>query len=98
MAAIGLTNPQLQFLDDDAEPLAGGFLYSYLAGSSTPTETYSASTLDPGDANTNPIELDSAGRCVIYLDPANSYKFILKNADLETIWTQDNVSPAELAV
>ncbi|MCR4374154.1 MAG: hypothetical protein NUW22_04835 [Acidobacteria bacterium] len=82
-----------QFFDDDGDPLAAGLLYTYVAGSSTPATTYSDSALST--ANANPIVLDGAGRCTIYLDSA-SYKFVLKDADLATIWTQDNISSVAL--
>lgn len=97
MAAIGFGSAQVQFLADDGKPLAGGFLYSYTAGTSTPQDTFSDSDLDPLHANTNPVELDSAGRAVIYLSPTPAYKFILTDADLVTVWTQDDVSPAAVA-
>lgn len=95
MAATGFLSPQVQFFDDDGVPLAGGFLYSYTAGTSDLQDTYSDSDLSV--PNENPVELDSAGRAVIYLDPTPAYKFILKDADLVTVWTQDDVSPAEVA-
>ncbi len=68
---------QRQYFDDSGDPLDGGFVYVQLSGTSTPATTYSNST---GTQNTYPIELDSAGRCVIYLDPAHSYKFSLTDA------------------
>lgn len=95
MAATGFLSPQVQFFDNNGDPLSGGFLYSYQAGTSTPQDTYTDSALDV--PNANPVELDSAGRAVIYLSPTPAYKFILKDADLVTITTQDNVSPAAVA-
>ena len=95
MAATGFLSPQVQFFDDEGAPLAGGFLYAYTAGSDTPQNTYSESTLTT--ANTNPVELDAAGRAVIYLLQTPAYKFTLKDADLVTIWSQDQVTPAETA-
>ena len=49
-----------QFFDNSGVPLAGGLLYSYEAGTTTPAPTYttSAGTI----AHTNPIVLDAAGR------------------------------------
>lgn len=97
MAAISFASPQVQFFSDDGDPLAGGFLYAYIAGTSTPKDTFNNSDLAPGHENTNPVELDSAGRAVIYLSPTPAYKFILKTAALVTVWTQDAVSPAAVA-
>lgn len=94
MALIALTLPQFQFLDNDANPVAGGFLHTYIAGTSTETDTFSDSDSTP---NTNPIELDSAGRCVIYVASSTALKLRLTDADGVTIWTQDNISPAQVA-
>lgn len=81
----------LQFLDADAVPLAGGKLYSYEAGTSTPLATYSDSDLSV--ANANPIILEADGRTP---DPVflltQGYKFVLTDADDVELWTIDNVS------
>ena len=97
MAATGLLLPIQQFFDNDGNPLAGGFLYTYAAGTSTPQPTYLNSDLAPGSANTNPIELDSAGRAVIYCTPTPALSLLLTDADDVPIWTQDEVSPAAVA-
>lgn len=68
---------QRQYFDDDGDPLAFGKVYTYLSGTSTPVFTFSDST---GTQNTNPVVLDSAGRCRIYLD-AIAYKFLLKDVN-----------------
>ena len=87
----GTLSPNAVFtgLDDNGDPLSGGLLYTYLAGTSTPKATYT--NVELSVANTNPIVLDAAGRATIYLLPT-SYKFILKDSAGVTIWTQDNVS------
>jgi len=78
-----------QFFDNNGDPLAGGFLHSYAAGTSTPLATY---TTAAGDTeNENPVELDANGRAPIYLS-SSAYKFILKDSSGATIWTEDNVS------
>lgn len=77
-----------QYFDDNGTPLAGGFLYTYYAGTSTNKATYTDATGDT--AQTNPIVLDSAGRASIYL-ASGAYKFVLKDSDGNTIWTEDNV-------
>lgn len=66
-----------QYFDGNGDPLAGGFVYTWVTGSATPLQTFSNST---GTLNTNPIELDSEGRCRIYLLP-QAYKFTLTDAD-----------------
>lgn len=81
-----------QAFDGVGDPLAGGSIEVYLAGTNTPTPTYADST---GTLNAWPITLDSEGRAVIYLDPVFTYKFIAKDSDGATIpgGTQDIVAP-----
>lgn len=82
-----------QFFDDNGVPLAGGLIYTYQAGSSTPLVTY---TTNGGTiANANPIVLDAAGRVPqeIWLLTGFSYKFVLQNADAVLIQTLDNIYP-----
>lgn len=73
---------ELRFLDDDGNPLAGGFVYFYIAGTSTPQDTYSSSALTAPSVNPNPIELDANGRPPdpIFLLPTG-YDVEVKNAD-----------------
>ncbi len=78
-----------QYSDDNGVPLAGGKVYVYAAGTTTPTTTYSDVGLTV--ANTNPVILDAGGRCVIYLD-AGSYKFHVTTSADVVVWTQDNVA------
>jgi len=80
-----------QFFDDNGNPLSGGLLYTYEAGTATPLATYTDS--NGNVANANPIVLDAAGRVPyqVWLNPAYSYKFILKTSLLLTVWTEDNV-------
>lgn len=95
MAATGLLLPIQQYFDNNGDPLAGGKIYTYTAGTSTPANTYTDSSLLV--ANTNPIILDSAGRCVIYVDPPDALKVIVTDSDDVTLFTQDNISPAQVA-
>lgn len=83
-----------QFFDDSGNPLNGGFIYTYAAGTSTPATTYTDSALSV--ANANPIVLDSAGRCTIFL-ALSSYKFVLKTSAGVTIETRDNISSTAVA-
>lgn len=82
-----------QFFTNDGVPLAGGKLYTYLAGTTTPTPTYttSAGTI----YHTNPIILDSAGRVPsggeIWITDTLSYKFVLKDSTDVLIATYDNI-------
>lgn len=78
MAAVLLTPPYLQFVDQNGVPYAGGLLYSYSAGTGTPKDTYTDSTGTV--AATNPVVLDAAGRATIWLADGGSYKFELKTS------------------
>jgi hypothetical protein len=81
-----------QFFTDDGVPLAGGLIYSFAAGTTTPKVTYTSST--GSAAHPNPIILNSAGRVPggeIWLT-LGSYKFILATSTNVTIATYDNVS------
>ena len=81
-----------QLFDANGVPLAGGKIYTYNAGSSTPATTY---TTYAGITNhTNPIILDSAGRIPggqVWVNADLSYKFVLKTSADVSIATYDNV-------
>ena len=51
-------SPKVAFLDANGKPLAGGFVYFYAAGTTTPQATYTDATL--ATQNANPAVLDSA--------------------------------------
>ncbi|NIW45236.1 MAG: hypothetical protein GWN30_10925, partial [Gammaproteobacteria bacterium] len=51
--------PRFQVFDDNGDPLSGGKIYTYIAGTSTPKTTYSDRSLST--PHTNPIILDSRG-------------------------------------
>ena len=83
-----------QFFTNDGVPLAGGLIYSYEAGTTTPKTTYTNST--GNTAHTNPIILNSAGRVPggeIWLS-IGTYKFILATSNNVTLATYDNVFSA----
>lgn len=93
--ADGILIPSLRFqpLDADGHPLTNGYLYSYVAGTSTPLSTYSDAGLTT--ANANPLQLDSSGRAVVFLGPY-AYKFLVTDSTGATVFTQDNVQGANL--
>jgi len=82
-----------QFFDNNGIPNAGGLIYTYQAGSSTPLSTYT--TVNGTIANTNPIVLDAYGRTPseIWMQTGFSYKFIIQTADAVTLQTIDNLYP-----
>ncbi|MFA6204459.1 MAG: hypothetical protein WC710_14875, partial [Gallionella sp.] len=49
-----------QYTDNNGDPVVGGKLFTYAAGSTTKQATYTDST--GTTANTNPIILDASGR------------------------------------
>jgi len=80
-----------QFFDSNGTPLAGGLLYVYTAGTTTPATTWttSAGTV----ANTNPIVMNAAGRTPfeIWLNSGVTYKFALYTSTNVLIGTYDNI-------
>jgi len=87
MAALSPV-PKLQFFDANGEPLVGGKLYSYAAGTTTPQATYT----DAGGvtANPNPVILDSRGEASVWLSTP-LYKLKLATSTDVEVWTVDNV-------
>lgn len=80
-----------QFFDDNGVPLAGGKIFTYAAGTTTPAATYTSNS--GGTAHSNPIILDAAGRVAeeIWLSADQTYKFLLKDANDVLIGTYDNI-------
>jgi hypothetical protein len=81
-----------QFFDNNGNPLAGGKIFTYQAGTTTPEAVYtSASGATP---HTNPIIFDSAGRVTqeIWLTEGVAYKFVLKTSADVTLGTYDDLT------
>jgi len=81
--------PVMQFFDDNGDPLAGGKLYTYEAGTTTPLATYTDE--GGGTANTNPVILDAAGRANIWVATTDLYYWELEDSAGNQIWTADNI-------
>lgn len=81
-----------QFFDNAGNPLAGGRIFTYTAGTTSLQPVYT--NINGTTPHTNPIILDSAGRvpAEIWLSEAVSYKFILQNAAGAQIGTYDDIS------
>ena len=80
--------PRASAFDINGDPISGGKLWFYEAGTSTPRATYSDAGLTI--ANANPVVANSAGRFgEIFLTPAVGYKVVLTDADDAVIWTAD---------
>jgi hypothetical protein len=82
-----------QQIDANGDPLSGGTIAVYLAGTSTPaTTTSDKAGLVP---NTWPIVLNTLGvnnQGAVWLTGGAAYKYIIKDADGATLRTIDNVS------
>lgn len=81
----------LQVRDElGSDVLAGGFIQTDEAGTTTPLATYT--DLAGGSANTNPVELDTAGMAVIRQTNGVAYKWRIYDADMNLLWTRDNIT------
>jgi hypothetical protein len=88
--------PEMQFFDANGNPLSGGRVFTYLAGTTTQENTYTDAS--GTSQNSDPIILDAAGfpangtvRTGIFL--ANkSYKFVAQDQFGVIQWTADNVT------
>lgn len=96
MATVSLTpTPYFQGLDANGNPINGGKLFAYQAGTTIKQDTYT--TAAGSTPNANPVILDSAGRASVFLDVSLSYKLVLAPANdtdppVSPIWTQDNIT------
>ena len=75
------------FTDNSGNPLNGGKVYTYAAGTTTPKSVYTDNLGATPD--TNPVILDSNGRKQIY--GSGSYKFVVKTSADATLYTLDNL-------
>ena len=89
MTGTVMPTPIQTLLDTNGDPISGGKLYCYIAGTSTPLDTYTEATL--ATPNANPVVADSAGRMAVWLGANLSYKFVAKTSADVTVWTVDAV-------
>lgn len=87
--------PVFRAFDAGGDPLVGGFLHSYAAGTLTPLATY----VDQAGitTNTNPVELDSTGSANVWFG-SSAYKLVLKTATGSSLWSVDNYQPDSGAI
>jgi hypothetical protein len=81
-----------QLLDNNGNPLTGGLIQTFEAGTTTPLASYTSSS--GATPHSNPIVLDSAGRVPggeIWLDFSKIYKFTVKTSTGTLIATYDNI-------
>ena len=82
-----------QLFDNNGNPLAGGKIFTYLAGTTTNATVYTTSS--GNIAHSNPIILDGAGRVPsgeIWLTDGILYKFVVQDSANNLIGTYDNIS------
>lgn len=87
MTAIVMPTPKPQFLDANGDPLVGGKIYTYAAGTTTPKATYSdaAGTVP----QTNPIILNALGEPPSAVFWTGSYQVIIRDALDNLIYSVD---------
>ncbi len=81
-----------QFFDDNGDPLSGGKVFTYEAGTTTFKTAYTSA--NGQTAHTNPIILDAAGRVPggeIWLTDPGEYKFVVQTSTGVLIGTYDNI-------
>jgi len=84
----------VQQFNQDGVPLAGGQVFTYLAGTTSPAITYTSAS--GATANENPIILDANGQCTIWFTGGVSYKLVLSpatdtNPPTNPFWTADDL-------
>lgn len=80
MATFNITGyPKFQAWNNSGQELSGGYVYTYIAGTTTLQATYTDST--GNTPNSNPIVLDSRGEANIWLNSSNAYKFIITDGN-----------------
>ncbi len=85
--ATNVTPPVFQATQLDGTAAVGFSLYSYVAGTDTPINTYQDYLA--GSLNTNPIILDIYGMCKVWITAAT--KLVLKDLDGVIVFTADNL-------
>jgi hypothetical protein len=84
-----LPSPKMQFFDLNGDPLSGGKVNAYEAGTSTRKATYT--TAAETVANANPVILDSRGEANIFWS-TGVYKIVVTDSDDAEIYTVDNIT------
>jgi hypothetical protein len=92
-------SPKQQFFDNNGNPLVGGKLFIYQAGTTTKATTYTSST--GLSTNSNPIVLNFRGECDLWIDPNVAYKYVLAPANdtdppTKAIYTVDQMRSSQL--
>jgi hypothetical protein len=80
------------FLGADTLPLAGGLLYTYQAGSTTPLATYTSNSGTIACPNPIVLGVNGIAPTEIWLNSSYSYKFVLATSANVTLYTYDNIA------
>tara|TARA_R110000868_G_scaffold249898_6_gene506385 strand:- start:285 stop:2198 length:1914 start_codon:yes stop_codon:yes gene_type:complete len=90
MSAYLNPQPKWQFFDNNGNPLAGGKIYTYAAGTTTPLATYT--NYSGSTPNANPIILDSRGEAPVWFSGTGALYYIeVKSSADVLVYTADNV-------
>ena len=85
------------FTDLNGQPLAGGLLQFYQAGTTTPGDVF-ADNQGVGSL-VNPVVLDDSGFAAIFLSNAYLYDVVVSDADSVELYTREGVgNPAQITV
>lgn len=79
--------PRWYETDADGNPLAGGKIAFFQAGTTTPLDTFADRALTI--ANTNPVILDAAGRAAVFFS-ARTYRVVVSDANDVQQYDQDD--------
>lgn len=82
---------KFKWFDNDGAPAAGWTVATYQAGTSTPLATYTDA--GGGTSNGTSFVLNDRGEANVWLNKLYSYKFVIKDLDLATQDTIDNIAP-----
>lgn len=85
-------NSMTPFLGADTLPLAGGLLYTYQAGSTTPLATYTSNAGTIACPNPIVLGVNGIAPTEIWLNSTYSYKFVLATSANITLYTYDNIA------
>lgn len=88
-----LPPPYSQFYDNSGNPLSGGKVYFYHAGTSTLSKVYS--TYDGSSRLQNPVQLDDKGRALIYLVDDITHDMVVRSSDGSLMYEQSGIIPAK---
>ena len=96
MVATVFPTPMVPFFarDNSGNPVSGGLLFTYQAGTTTKQATYTSSS--GATPNTNPVVMNSRGEAQVWLDVTLDYKFVFSPAGdtdppTNPFWTIDGI-------